>query len=510
MQKRTTIFTIITILVVLVLSFTIITASAGTNIKYGDSDLDGDVTILDALAIQKDLAQLAKLSQQGTINAKVENGVTLSIIDASLIQRKLASLIDHFPVEDLDPTEKPTEKPTTKPTDKPTDKPTEVPTQPVTEKETVPAVKDTVTIYFTNNNNWSKVNAYIYNNTTSKEESAWPGKAMTKYGKNDYQQDVYSISINLKQYDRIIFNNGSSLQTTDTPVTAASSGFFIRTDMYGKYVVGTYAFDETDTGKIETVKLDYPKSATKAAFKKKITIWLPKGYSTSKKYSVLYMTDGQNCFGDISDNEWEADETVLALQKNGGDGIIVVGIDNSDGNRDSELTPPITSTPKEPGSSRKFTTPTGDVFSNFVVNTVIPYIDSHYSTNSIRGIAGSSSGGIEAFYIGIENMDKFDYIGALSPAFLLFTQNEWNTYLNTKDFTSKDLPRIHFYYGNSTNDSLEREIYTYGKDMSTWMKNHNYPTSLMKDAIDNDGIHHETFWTVYLPETISFGLNLTR
>lgn len=487
-----------------------------TSTLYGDADCNKNVEILDASSIQKDIANIKKLTDQGKINAKVENGESLSIVDATLIQKRIANIIDHFPVEETIPTTTPstecTTTPSTEVTTTPTTEPsTESSTEPSTEKETVTPVNKNITVYFSNNYYWSKVNAYIYNYETDSPMTQWPGSKMEYVKKNNEGEDVYKVNVDLSKYDRIIFNNGTD-QTTNTPLTALSSGFFIRSENYGKYVVGVYPYEETNEGTIQTTTLPYPKSKTGSSYNKKITIWLPKGYTKSKKYSVLYALDGQNMFGNdknCAPFEWEADETILSLQKNGGDGIIVVGIDNTN-NRDSELTPPITDHPREPGSRIDFTTPTGDVFSNFVVNTVIPYIDKTYSTNSIRGIVGSSSGGIESFYIGIENPEKFDYIGALSPAFLLFTQNEWDSYLGKKDFSNNNLPKIYFYQGNSTNDGLEQMIYKYGKDMNKWMVNKGYKSTLLKTVTDNDAIHNEIFWTLYLPESINFGLNLIR
>ena len=58
------------------------------------------------------------------------------------------------------------------------------------------------------------------------------------------------------------------------------------------------------------------------------------------------------------------------------------------------------------------------------------YINKNYNTYTDKehtAICGSSSGGLEAFYIGMEHSDKFSSIGALSPAFLLFNENTWKT-----------------------------------------------------------------------------------
>lgn len=515
MQNKAIFITII-LMVLLAIFITMFNTSAAINL-LGDSNCDNKVDIMDTTCIQQHLAKITNLSEQGIINAKVSAAKNVTIQDATYIQQKLAKIIETFPAESTETSLTETTE-NTKVTSSPTEK-TETPTKPMpTQIETVPPVSNIVDIYFSNSKSWQKVYAYIYNYKTESPKKAWPGDLMTLKETNEYGEGIYTTSVDISKYDRIVFNNGDSYQTTDTPVCAASSGFFplaqCGNSKKDKWICGVYPYGEIDEGKIETTTLDYPKSSTHAAYKKKITVWLPKGYTKTKKYSVLYMCDGQNMFGNdpnCAPYEWEADETILSLQKNGGDGIIVVGIDNCT-NRDSELTPPITSTPKDPtAGGKKFTTPTGDVFSNFIVNSVVPYIDAHYSTNSIRGIGGSSSGGIEAFYIGIEHPDMFNYIGALSPAFLLFNQSEWQTYLSSKNFSkTAKLPNIYLYQGNSIKDSLEQAIYSYGKDMNTWLTKNGYSNIKIKSVTDNDGFHSELFWAVYLPESLSFGLSFTN
>lgn len=472
-----------------------LTVSALSATVLGDANENGELEISDGNYIQRALISQIKLTEQGMKNAMVYDGESLSITDVTIIQKYLAGLITEFPVSKIISTEE------TSPSEN---------TEETTGNETEPLKN--VDIYFSNNKNWEKVTVYIFNSSSGEAKSEWPGDEMTYLATNEYGEKIYKQNIDLTLYDRIIFSNNGADQTTDTSVSAASSGFFINkkcgTSKTDKWICGLYPYGESDEGITETVNLTYPESSSYQSYSKKITIWLPKDYSEDKEYSVLYMLDGQNTTGsdpECAENEWECDETLISLNKNTAADVIMVGIDNTV-NRDSELTPPITDYPKEPGSTAKFTTPTGDVFSSFVTETVMPYIENNYSVNGINGITGSSSGGIEAFYIGIENPDKFSYVGALSPAYLLFTSDEWDSYLSTKDLDSSDMPKIHNYFGNSSKDSLEKAIYTYGIDMETRLKNKGYESSKLLTTVDSDGCHNELFWAVTLPETLSFGL----
>ena len=507
---------IILVLAVLVTAFCVSAVSAAE--LLGDADGDGEVSILDATCVQRTLAGLNDDSD-GRVGrlGEVDGDGELSILDATFIQRWLAGMDVEYAIgepvsHDAEPTQAPTVKPTAAPTE-----PVVQPTEPDDE---VTKVKNDITIYFSNNKGWQKVNAYLFNYDTKAQAAAWPGTPMTLKGENELHEQVYTLTVDVTKYDRVIFNNGS-VQTTDLPVSKASSGYFIQEKsedmkkMLGSLeLTGVYPYGATDFGSRETVEMDYPDG-----YKKKVYIQLPAGYDPadkSKKYPVLYMCDGQNLFGQgrtLSGYEWECDETLRAMMGNGGDGMIIVGIacGDTDVLRNHELTPnigtlnPLLSYIGE--SSRSYENGGGKVFSDFVVDEVIPYIEGKYNTNSIRGIAGSSSGGIEAFYIGIENMDKFRFIGALSPAFILYDQSVWNTYLSGKDF-SGDVPRIYFYCGNSSADQLEGILYTDSMNMHTWLESKGYPADKMTTVADKDAVHNEAFWALYFPEMLSWCLDI--
>ncbi|MDY4812423.1 MAG: starch-binding protein, partial [Ruminococcus sp.] len=66
------------------------------------------------------------------------------------------------------------------------------------------------TIYFMNNDNWSKVNCYMWNNEQGDANNAsWPGEAMTDEGDGVWSYDIKG------DYNMVIFNNGSGSKTLD-------------------------------------------------------------------------------------------------------------------------------------------------------------------------------------------------------------------------------------------------------------------------------------------------------
>ena len=93
-----------------------VTANANADaVSYqiGDTDKDGDVTILDATVIQRVLVEMIKDSDGHILRYGDIDGGGLSIMDVTFIQRYLAQMNDGYPIGDIvDDDPQPTEKPT--------------------------------------------------------------------------------------------------------------------------------------------------------------------------------------------------------------------------------------------------------------------------------------------------------------------------------------------------------------------------------------------------------------
>ena len=146
---------------------------------------------------------------------------------------------------------------------------------------------------------------------------------------------------------------------------------------------------------------------------RKIWLYLPSNYTSStKKYPVLYLQDGQNIFDAYTAafNEWGVDEYLDSAIKNGAPPCIVVAIENSI-QRINEY---------NPYNHEKYGRGKGDEYINFIINEVKPYIDENYRTLTTKEntiIAGSSLGGLISLYASIQHADVFGKVGCLSPAF---------------------------------------------------------------------------------------------
>jgi enterochelin esterase-like enzyme len=158
----------------------------------------------------------------------------------------------------------------------------------------------------------------------------------------------------------------------------------------------------------ECKEVEYFSSTT--GTNRKAMIYTPPGYSSDKKYNVLYLLHGIG--GDHL--EWFNCGNVVNI------------FDNL--YAENKLEPMIIVMPN--GRAMKDDRPIGDVFTidkfdafnnfqNDLLNALIPFIESNYSVlthRENRAIAGESMGGGQALNFGLKYLEHFAYIGSFSPA----------------------------------------------------------------------------------------------
>ncbi|HZE70329.1 MAG TPA: alpha/beta hydrolase-fold protein [Pyrinomonadaceae bacterium] len=142
-----------------------------------------------------------------------------------------------------------------------------------------------------------------------------------------------------------------------------------------------------------------------------ILVRTPPGYDTnSRKYPVLYMTDGDAQIGHTG-------STIEFLARNGRiSELIVVGITNTDRTRD--LTPThVTTSAASTGGTPQFPTSGGaDKFLKFIESELIPDIEKRYRVQPYRILAGHSFGGLFAIHAMLSRPELFNSYVAVSPS----------------------------------------------------------------------------------------------
>ncbi len=131
---------------------------------------------------------------------------------------------------------------------------------------------------------------------------------------------------------------------------------------------GELAKQSTASKQVSTFTIEAPQlNATK-----KIWMYLPKNYhTTKKKYPVIYMHDAQNLFDATTSyiSEWNVDEKLDSLNAQ----VIVIGIEHGGEKRLSELSP---------YKNEKYGGGNTDNYLDFIVTTLKPYVDKTYRTKT--------------------------------------------------------------------------------------------------------------------------------
>ncbi|MEM9057569.1 MAG: alpha/beta hydrolase-fold protein [Pseudomonadota bacterium] len=165
--------------------------------------------------------------------------------------------------------------------------------------------------------------------------------------------------------------------------------------------------------------LDFAFSIPQLNRTRRIWLYLPPDYdTTTKRYPVLYLQDGQNVFDAATSfaGEWQVDETLDALHADGHWGAIVVAIANGEGSRADEY---------HPWPNPQFGGGEGDLYLDFLVDTLKPYIDANFRTLANRrntGVGGSSSAGVISQYAAVREPAVVGRVLAFSPAFFVNPQ----------------------------------------------------------------------------------------
>ncbi len=208
----------------------------------GDTDDDDTISIYDATLIQRVLVNLAEKTTYYDVVGDVDQDTQVTVLDATAIQRYLAglplsdkSIIDKRIGGDVTPTTPvivPTEDPYT-----PTDDPY-TPTYP--DEPDYPHRDGCYTVIFSNSQGWSgAMNLYYW---TSGEEGpvAWPGEQMEFYDTNDYGQAQYFGFVPMECDQFVVSAGTGEPQSVDASIDNDIGVWADHVNDEGKWELGTW------------------------------------------------------------------------------------------------------------------------------------------------------------------------------------------------------------------------------------------------------------------------------
>lgn len=258
-----------------------------------------------------------------------------------------------------------------------------------------------------------------------------------------------------------------------------------------------------------------------------IDVWLPDGYSASKKYSVLYMHDGQMLFDSAitwNRQSWEVDRIAGKLLKEQKiRDVIIVGVWNGGITRYKDYFPQkafqmlskieqdsVRNQAVRANKDPEAFPPTSDEYLKFLVLEVKPLIDKKYPTLADRDhtfIAGSSMGGLISIYALCEYPDVFGGAACLSTHWPgTFTLENNPMPKGFVSYLSRALPspgthKIYFDYGDQTLDALYPSLQ---KDVDSLMQAKGFDSATWKTVFFPGEDHSERAWAKRLHEPLLF------
>lgn len=234
---------------------------------------------------------------------------------------------------------------------------------------------------------------------------------------------------------------------------------------------------------------------TQFAKTRRIRVLLPHDYYEipDQHYPVMYMTDGQNLFGEGSEyGNWEIDKSLAKLAREHKAGVIIVAIDHGEEDRIQEFSPY-----DNPKTGKGY----GAKFLQFISGPLKKHIDANYRTRPDRlntGIGGSSVGGLLSIYAALMFPQTFS-------RFLVFSPSLWisqKIYFDVVHFFEPFETRIYLYAGGKEGAHMIPNITKLKETLET--QSFGYSRVKIKSSIDPKGEHEETLWCKEFPKAFEW------
>lgn len=336
----------------------------------------------------------------------------------------------------------------------------------------------------------------------------WTNAKMEKIGTGRNPGEfLYRISDIAQPGDSLQFVFHNNLGTFDKPPIGDGVGpggdyftnldvFFVQDGQVFNYTPPPTVSPHSITGTI-TITSTVPNILSRG-----IRVLLPRGYAqnTWRRYPVLYMHDGQNCFSPGgSFGSWDADIIGARLMRQGRMREAIIVAINNTADRMSEYVPTGDSINGNPAGK-------GAAYAQYLIQNVKAYIDTNYRTLSQghhTGLMGSSLGGEITTYIGWMHPQIFGLLAPLSPSYWA-TPNFVN-FVNSNPRPTA-IKRIYSSWGTAESDS---SMWTPSWAMyATFLEKGFTVQDNLKIAVGCGAGHNEAAWAAQLPVALPYLFNL--
>jgi predicted alpha/beta superfamily hydrolase len=237
-----------------------------------------------------------------------------------------------------------------------------------------------------------------------------------------------------------------------------------------------------------------------------LRIWLPPRYDApdneTKHYPALYLNDGQNLFDRataFAGVEWQVDETADRLiRQEVIPPLIIVGIDNTQGDRIKEYLPYRSFHPP-------VLRPQGKRYPDFLMNDVMPFVSERYRIArgpENTGLGGSSLGALISLYTVIERPGVFSRLLLESPS--LFVSNRRS--LKYSRHFRRWPEKVFMAMGTreSGREDKDKQVVEDVRELERSLRRAGLDESRLLVNIDEGATHNEREWAKRFPAALSF------
>lgn len=223
-----------------------------------------------------------------------------------------------------------------------------------------------------------------------------------------------------------------------------------------------------------------------------VRVHLPRAYleDSKRRFPVIYVLDGQNAFDGTTSYggaEWNLDEVLGALEREGLPPAILVGVDNGLGARLKEYT--YTADPEHGGgeAARHL---------RFLLEEVEPAVRARYRLDPDRRmLVGSSLGGLFGLWTALRHGGDFEAIAAISPS--IWWSNESVTRLDR----AGPRPRLWVDMGTREGERSVEQL----EAMATRLRLQGWrPGEDLEVRVVPGGEHRETAWATRAADVLRF------